>query len=267
MAGKDGVLAVLQACRAASTLSPILKQPILQSSAKPRNLMNDVSRGLEDVMRILVYGDSNSWGYLDDGTGIRCVDRWPQVMARVMRQAGIKVELIEECLPGRTTTADDPREGPQFNGMTPFLPILLSHKPLDHVIIMLGTNDLKSRFHRNAAAIADGVMALTYVAAKTPCGRGSWTASETPNVTVICPPILGSRADNPDWDRYEEWLEGRSKSELLPDLLKSACAASAIGFIDGNLDATSSSLDPIHWDGNTHIQFGRAVAAKLPMQA
>ena len=31
-------------------------------------------------MRILVYGDSNSWGYLDDGSGQRYAGRWPQQM-------------------------------------------------------------------------------------------------------------------------------------------------------------------------------------------
>ena len=267
MAGKDGVLANLRGCRAASAPRPILTKLILQSSAAPRNLKDNVTSGLDDVMRILVYGDSNSWGYLDDGTGVRFEDRWPQVMARVMRETGVDVDLIEECLPGRATTADDPREGAQFNGMTPLVPILLSHKPLDHVIIMLGTNDLKTRFHRSAAEITDGVMALADVARSTPCGRGSWTAQVAPNVTIICPPVLGVRADIPAWDRYEEWLEGRSKSKLLPRLLASACRSSGIRFIDGNLYANSSSLDPIHWDGSTHIKFGTSLATKLPVQA
>ena len=46
-------------------------------------------------MRILVYGDSNSWGYLDDGSGIRHPERWPVVMARHLRQAGTEAALVE----------------------------------------------------------------------------------------------------------------------------------------------------------------------------
>ena len=58
-------------------------------------------------MRILVYGDSNSWGYLDDGSGQRYENRWPVVMAGELVARGMPVELVEECLPGRTTSADD----------------------------------------------------------------------------------------------------------------------------------------------------------------
>ncbi|MEE3025708.1 MAG: arylesterase, partial [Pseudomonadota bacterium] len=76
-------------------------------------------------MRILVYGDSNSWGYLDDGSGLRFADRWPVSMARRLTAAGQDVELIEECLPGRTTNVDDPQEGAWCNGLTPLEAILL----------------------------------------------------------------------------------------------------------------------------------------------
>ena len=93
-------------------------------------------------MRILVYGDSNSWGYLDDGSGTRHPERWPVMMARHLRQTGIAAELVEECLPGRTTNLDDPQKGAWCNGRTPLRAILLSQQPLDHVLLMLGTNDL-----------------------------------------------------------------------------------------------------------------------------
>lgn len=214
-------------------------------------------------MRILVYGDSNSWGYLDDGRGIRHADRWPVIMARQMSRADVPIALCEECLPGRTTTADDPREGPQFNGMTPFLPVLLSHKPIDRVIIMLGTNDLKARFQRSASQIADGVMALADLARSTPAGHGGWADVAPPHVTVIAPPKLGKRADDPDWIRYEEWLDGRERSAELPSLLASRCAEAGIHFIDANLHASSSDRDPIHWTAETHLRFGKAVAAHI----
>ena len=44
-------------------------------------------------MRILVYGDSNSWGYLDDGSGVRFAGRWPVSMASALTAAGQDVEL------------------------------------------------------------------------------------------------------------------------------------------------------------------------------
>ena len=97
-------------------------------------------------MRILVYGDSNSWGYLDDGSGRRYENRWPVVMANALTSHGTAVELVEECLPGRTTSTDDaesPNGDPALlNGTGPLATILLSQQPLDHIILMLGTNDM-----------------------------------------------------------------------------------------------------------------------------
>ena len=95
-------------------------------------------------MRILVYGDSNSWGYLDDGSGQRYENRWPVVMAGELAARGMPVELVEECLPGRTTSTDDaesPNGDPALlNGTGPLAAILLSQQPLADIILLLGTN-------------------------------------------------------------------------------------------------------------------------------
>ena len=68
--------------------------------------------------------------------------------------------VIEEGLGGRTTVNDDPVEGIEKNGRTYLYPCLMSHKPLDVVAIMLGTNDLKQRFGKSAWEVAEGVGVL-----------------------------------------------------------------------------------------------------------
>lgn len=214
-------------------------------------------------MRILVYGDSNSWGYLDDGSGIRHPERWPVVMARHLRQAGTEAALVEECLPGRTTNVDDPQEGTWCNGLTPLKAILLSQQPIDHILLMLGTNDLKARFGRDAAAITTGVMSLLTIIRSTAAGPGGWHGEKAAPVTIICPPELGERADDPDWIRHREWLGGRATSQALPPVMKAACAAAGASFIDGNLHAVSSTRDPIHWGAETHATFGAGVAINM----
>ena len=214
-------------------------------------------------MRILVYGDSNSWGYLDDGSGIRHAERWPVMMARHLRQAGIEVELVEECLPGRTTNIDDPQEGAWCNGHTPLKAILLSQQPLDHILVMLGTNDMKARFDRDAAAITTGVMSLLAIIRETAAGPGGWNDEIPAPVTVICPPTLGELADDPAWLRQGEWRGGRATSQALPPVLKRACDAAGAAFIDGNLHAVSSSRDPIHWSATTQTAFGGAIAREI----
>ena len=214
-------------------------------------------------MRILVYGDSNSWGYLDDGSGIRHPERWPVVMAQHLRETGRAVDLVEECLPGRTTNVDDPQEGAWCNGRTPLKAILMSQQPLDHIILMLGTNDLKARFGRDAAAITAGVTSLLTIIRDTAAGPGGWHGERAAPVTVICPPILGARTDDPGWLRHSEWRGGRATSQALPDMMRAACGNAGAGFIDGNLHAVSSPRDPIHWRAETHVQFGAGVAADI----
>ena len=214
-------------------------------------------------MRILVYGDSNSWGYLDDGLGNRHGERWPVIMAQHLRQAGIEAELVEECLPGRTTNIDDPQEGAWCNGLMPLKAILLSQQPLDHILLMLGTNDMKTRFGRDAAAITAGVMSLLAIIRETAAGPGGWNEETPAPVTVICPPALGELADDPAWPRQGEWRGGRASSQALPPILKAACDGAGAGFIDGNLHAVSSSRDPIHWSAETHMRFGAGVAATI----
>jgi len=218
-------------------------------------------------VRILVYGDSNSWGYLDDGSGRRHRGRWPVAMADSLVEQGHDIDLIEECLPGRTTTIDDP-ESPTgdpalLNGAVPLPAILLSQQPLDHILLMLGTNDMKLRFARDAAAIRAGVMRLADIVRTTPSGKGGWEGTEPAPLTIICPPRLGARADDPDWIRFAEWRGGRATSSELPALLESACADAGVGFIDGNDHAVSSDLDPIHWTAETHAQFGAGIAGRL----
>ena len=92
---------------------------------------------------VLCYGDSNTWGYIG-GTGERFAPevRWPGVLQAAL---GGAYRVIEEGLNGRTTVFDDSIEEGR-NGETYLRPCLQTHAPIDLVILMLGTNDLKRRF-------------------------------------------------------------------------------------------------------------------------
>jgi len=91
--------------------------------------------------RILCFGDSNTWGWNPiDKQRYSKNERWPGVVAKFL---GEGFEIIEEGLNGRTTVWDDPVEGNK-NGKE-HLPIMLeTHRPIDLLILMLGTNDLKN---------------------------------------------------------------------------------------------------------------------------
>ena len=96
------------------------------------------------MWEILCYGDSNTWGY-NPSTKER-YDRYERWTGILQFTLGDEYHVIEEGLNGRTTVWDEPIEGEYKNGKTYLVSCLESHKPLDLVIIMLGTNDLKKRF-------------------------------------------------------------------------------------------------------------------------
>ena len=97
---------------------------------------------------------------------------------------GEDVRVLEEGFGGRTIAFDDPVEGGYKSAMSYLPPCLMSHDPLDLVIVMLGTNDTKGRFAMTAPAIAQALAhLLRLVHLYAADGRG-----EPSRVLVIAPP-------------------------------------------------------------------------------
>ena len=104
---------------------------------------------------ILCYGDSNTHGF-DPVTGGRYVydERWPGILQQTLGRDAYMV--IEEGLNSRTTVCEDCCYDDNKSGLALLPAILKSHFPLDLLIIMLGSNDMKQRFHMEPAEIARG---------------------------------------------------------------------------------------------------------------
>lgn len=210
-------------------------------------------------MRVLVYGDSNSWGYLADGLGVRCARRWPCVMAE---ETGW--EVIEDCLPGRTSTHDDPQmaeaepSGAAWNGLSHVEAAMLSASPLDLVLIMLGTNDLKTRFAPDVDKVADNILRVATRAGKVCAGPGAWDDTRPPKVAVIAPVPLGGRADDHRWERATEWQGARAISNALYQAI--TARAGDMPVLDAGRFAAASARDPIHLDADQHIPLGQGIA-------
>lgn len=113
---------------------------------------------------ILCFGDSNTHGYNSSNNGrFTETERWTCLLDAYL---GSDYRVIEEGLGGRTTVFDDPI----FEGLSgyPYLfPCMMSHEPVDLLIIMLGTNDVKERFSATPANIAKGLERLTLKAIHT----------------------------------------------------------------------------------------------------
>lgn len=209
------------------------------------------------MSRILVYGDSNSWGYPADGTGRRMADRWPLVMARHL--PGVRV--IEECLPGRTTVHDDADHmGETNNGLRFLQTALRSQSPVDAVLILLGTNDLKTRFGPSGHRIAENIGRLVRAVRAIGGGQAHWEDLTPPQVFVLCPPVLSARADDPDWDRFEGWKGGRAASQVLWQAVAAMGRDLEVPVFDTDHFVEGGLEDPIHWTEASHLRLGQAVA-------
>ena len=63
------------------------------------------------MINILVFGDSNSWGYTDEDEGKRYDKRWPIELSNHLANARLNCSLKEDSLPGRTTNINDMQDG------------------------------------------------------------------------------------------------------------------------------------------------------------
>ena len=199
---------------------------------------------------ILCYGDSNTWG-ADPSCGPRFdrETRWPCIMKK---ELGDEFHLVEEGLCGRTTVWDDPIEGDR-NGLKQLIPILKSHVPLDVLVIMLGTNDLKNRFSVSPLDVANSVKTLVETA------RNTFNSFDepTPKILVICPPSFAPLAETNFKDMF---IGGEEKSHGLFAAMSKMCAERGIPMLNAGDVIQSSPVDGIHFEPTEHLKLGKAVA-------
>ncbi len=203
------------------------------------------------MKRILCYGDSNTWGY-NPVTQERFDknERWTGQLSRAL---GSHYDVLEEGLNGRTTVWDDPIEGYK-NGRDYLIPCLESHKPLDLVIILLGTNDLKKRFSVSAFDVAEGAGVLVQIVQKSNAG----IMGGAPQILLMAPPPVGKLT------AFAEMFEGaEAKSQKLAEHYRRVAAELGCPFLDTFTVIVSSDLDGIHFEQSDHTQLGQAVAVKV----
>ena len=200
---------------------------------------------------ILCYGDSNTWGY-NPATKERYGrdERWPGVLRN---ELGAEYLVIEEGLGGRTTVWDDPIEGYK-NGKEYLIPCLETHKPIDLVMIMLGTNDLKKRFSLTAFDIASGAGVLVEIVQKSAAGPDD----QAPKVLLLAPPPLAKLAGTEFADMFEDAEE---KSKKLSQHYHRVAQELGCELLDTAKVIVSSPVDGIHFEVEEHRKLGKAVAA------
>ncbi len=203
---------------------------------------------------VLCFGDSNTYGtppIVDLGKSQRfdAQTRWPRLMAQ---QAG--VELVEEGLPGRTTMFDDPIMGAHMNGQTGLNIALESHGPIDLLVIMLGTNDVKARFTALPEQVQGGMSSLLDIAQH----RIMQERHGGFQMLVIAPPPVLEQGPIKN-----EFFGGAERSKPIATLYADLARARDVHFLDAGAHIAVSSVDGVHFDAPAHGALAAAVAAKV----
>jgi len=206
------------------------------------------------TIRILAYGDSNTWGRVPgDNNHARHPEniRWTGFLQKLL---GDKYEVIEEGLNGRTTNIDSPDKAGK-NGKIYLFSCLESQKPLDIVILALGKNDLKAKFHRTPNDIAQGLEECIEMLKL----EGKNREMNIPKLIILSPGIV-EEVERLRFGKNEiDFLGAKEKSKRLPSLYKKIADKNNAVFIDLSKVVKVSDIDGVHLDASEHKKIGELI--------
>lgn len=210
---------------------------------------------------IVCFGDSNTHGYCADPAD--CADgkdrfnedeRWTCLLQKLL---GEEYLVLEEGLSGRTTVFPDPLHE-CMSGLDVIYSCLMSHEPVDLLIIMLGTNDTKERLGANAACISIGMERLVMKAKSVMAWRDG-----RPNILIIAPPHIGEGL----YLRPEGEAMGAGcpqKSKELARHYRQVAGNQGCAFLDAEGIAEFNKLDCMHLSRKGHRQLAEKLSQLVP---
>ncbi|WP_326975487.1 GDSL-type esterase/lipase family protein [Caproicibacter sp. BJN0012] len=208
---------------------------------------------------ILCYGDSNTWGFNYETLerfpyGVR----WPNVMQKIL---GDNFRVIEEGLNGRTTALDDPNDDcPEArNGLKYLNPCIRSHYPIDLMIFMLGTNDLKADLFTTVDDIARNMERLIELSRKELDARQGYE----PKILLAAPTAIGTSIER---SMFCNEFNGKKSIPLSAELEETLFKTSErlfCYFLNAGEITKPNEVDAIHFNREGHRLFGEAAAQKV----
>ena len=210
------------------------------------------------MKRIMCYGDSNTWGYdpvatgADGSAAARFPEdvRWTGVMQKLL---GSDYRVLEEGLNGRTTIFEDPAAYGR-NGFAHLEIALRSCDPVDCVILMLGTNDLKDIFHASAYMITHGMARLIRTCREVL----QYTRSAQAKILVVAPANVA--ADGNGQYQYDFSARSVPKGDALRTSYRELAEQMDCAFLDANDYIRVDPSDGVHLDADGHGKLAEVMA-------
>lgn len=209
------------------------------------------------MKRILCYGDSNTWGHNPkDASRFRENERLTKLL---QQKLGDEYEIIEEGLCGRTASFYDSVK-PFRHGISSLRMVLDSAQPIDLVIIMLGTNDLKSCYNGDGVSISNGIREMVHII-KNPYVYNAHF--QIPDILIVAPILLKDELSN-NLRTSEQFNEkSLQTSRKLASFYEIVAKQWDCLFLNAADYAEASSIDCLHMDANNHKKLAEAIYQKL----
>jgi lysophospholipase L1-like esterase len=212
------------------------------------------------MKNIICYGDSNTWGNIAGSINLEFRlaqryeygQRWPTIMQNLL---GPTFQIIEAGLNGRTTAFDEKSiVRPSRNGLATLPGILEMHYPLDLVIFMLGTNDVKIEYDASLEQITVNMQQLIQTVKTSHFGPNY----QAPRVMMICPSPI-HQVDNPAFSAYYDELS-IIKSQQLSQYYAKLASHEQCALLDAGPIVKVSDTDGVHLEQASHADLATHIA-------
>lgn len=201
---------------------------------------------------VLCFGDSNTWGQIPgESKRYGKTERWPAILQTLLAD---EYDIIEEGLPGRTTVLDDPFADDR-SGLKYLRPCLLTHLP-DLVIIMLGTNDLKTVFGLSATDISFCAARLVEEVQKF----NHLAIENTPKVLLVSPPTV---LEIDPQVHSSKLLGSAEKSQQFHECYSRRAEELGCEYFNAAEVVSPCPVEGVHWPAAEHKKMANAIADKV----
>lgn len=206
---------------------------------------------------ILAFGDSLTFGHDADTQGRHAYEnRWPTVLEQGL---GGAARVIAEGLGGRTTVFDDNSAASDRNGGRVLPTLLDTHKPLDLVIIFLGTNDLKIYINGSAFGAAMGVKRLVEIVRTHPYGNHG----SVPGVVIVAPPLT---VETTHQDLHPMFAPRADEAKLFDFYYSRIARELGCGYFNAASVAVATPVDGVHLDARNTRAIGEGLVPVVKSQ-
>ena len=242
---------------------------LLKTATIGLTAMGIATAAVADDVRILAYGDSNTWGWVPLSEGYpaqRLPDakRWAGVLEHTLEtQLGKGVTVVVDGLVGRTTDLPSAEPnglvaGEDFSGANGLPEAIARHQPLDLVVIMLGTNDLQTGHARTPGDVANAAFDLGNIV--TASSNTVFSSYGAPQVLIVAPPAYGDTSATPLGGLFEA---GELPSRELDTAFAAEAKERGTSFFDAGSVTTTDGVDGVHLSSENHLTLGQALTVPV----